>query len=278
MTTGETKNPGRYERLFANLRERNEKAFIPFVMLGDPDAAQCEAIIETLTDSGADALELGIPFSDPVADGPVIQAASNRALGAGITPDRCFEIISRVRGKHADIPMGLLTYANVVVGRGAESFYRKAADSGVDSVLVADVPAVEAGYFVRCASASGIDPVFVVPPNASDDKLREIAGLTKGYAYFLGRAGVTGADREMSAPPSRRVEFLSRAGSPPVIVGFGISKPEHVKAAVLSGASGAISGSAVVEIIARNLGDTKKTLDELAKFTSLMKSATKENA
>ncbi|MDR3254297.1 MAG: tryptophan synthase subunit alpha [Synergistaceae bacterium] len=273
--SGSEKKKGRYARLFARLGEAGEGAFIPFVMLGDPNEGESEAIIETLIESGADALELGMPFSDPIADGPVIQTAANRALEAGITPDDCFRIAANIRSRHEDIPMGLLVYANLLIGRGPESFYERASASGLDSVLVADVPTVEASAFARHALASGIDPVFIVPPNASDDKIREIAGLTKGYAYFLGRAGVTGADREMAAPVSSRVELLKRAGSPPVVIGFGISRPLHVRAAIESGAAGAIAGSATVAIIAENLGDPEKTREEVARFVRVMKSGTR---
>jgi tryptophan synthase alpha chain len=265
----------RYEKIFSDLKKKGEGAFIPFVMLGDPDMKESESIIETLIESGADALELGIPFSDPVADGPVIQTSANRALAKGATPDACLDILARVRKKYADIPAGLLVYANLVVGKGQERFYKYAAESGADSVLVADVPTLMAGPFVEYARSAGIDPVFIVPPNASDEKLREIAALTKGYTYFLGRAGVTGADREMEAPLSSKIRFLKDAGAPPIVVGFGISRPEHVKASLEAGADGAISGSATVAIVAAHLDDAPKMHSELAAFVKNMKSATR---
>jgi tryptophan synthase alpha chain len=265
----------RYGKLFGDLKKNSEGAFIPFVMLGDPGMEESEAVIEALIEGGADALELGIPFSDPTADGPVIQAAANRALEKGATPDKCLDIVGKVRKNHPDIPIGLLVYANLVIGRGIERFYRRAAESGADSVLVADVPAISSREFTRYAQDAGIDPVFIVPPNADDDKLREIAGLTKGYTYFLGRAGVTGADREMETPVSSKISLLKEAGAPPVVVGFGISRPEHVKLSLEAGADGAIAGSATVEIVAGNLGDAKKTRDELLKFVKSLKAATR---
>ncbi|MCL2010724.1 MAG: tryptophan synthase subunit alpha [Synergistaceae bacterium] len=265
----------RYVKLFDELKKNSQGAFIPFVMLGDPGMEECEAIIETLIEGGADALELGIPFSDPTADGPVIQAAANRALEKGATPDCCFDLLAKIRKKHTCIPMGLLVYANLVLGRGAERFYRRASESGVDSVLVADVPVISSRRFVRYAQENGIAPVFVAPPNADDGQLLEIASLTKGYTYFLGRAGVTGADREMEAPLSARISFLKDAGAPPVVVGFGISRPEHVRLALEAGADGAISGSATVALIAANLGDAKKTRGELLKFVKDLKAATR---
>jgi tryptophan synthase alpha chain len=261
--------------MFRELREKGEGAFIPFVMLGDPDADESEAITETLIENGADALEMGIPFSDPVADGPVIQAAANRALAAGATQDICFSIIKKIRAAHGNIPIGLLVYANLVMARGADYFYRRAAESGADSVLVADVPALSAHEFSRSALDAGVAPVYVIPPNADEDKLREIAGMTRGYAYYLGRSGVTGADREMTAPMSSRLELLRSAGSPPIAVGFGISRPDHVRAALDAGADGAIAGSATVSIIAEHLNDRRKTHETLANFIREMKSATR---
>ncbi|MDR3264782.1 MAG: tryptophan synthase subunit alpha [Synergistaceae bacterium] len=263
----------RYEKLFSALKRNKEGAFIPFVTLGDPTIEESEKILEALIEAGADALELGVPFSDPVADGPVIQASASRALENGATPDRCLDVLARVRAKHSDIPFGLLVYANLVVGKGIKRFYNRAAERGVDSVLVADVPALSARPFAEAAKSVGIDPVFIVPPNADDGKLREIAGMTKGYAYFLGRAGVTGADKEMNVPLASRIELLKNAGSPPVVVGFGISKPEHVRACLTAGADGAIAGSATVSIIAANLGNLPKILGELSAFVKEMKAA-----
>ena len=266
----------RYEKTFFDLKKKGEGAFIPFVMLGDPGMTESLAIIETLIESGADSLELGIPFSDPVADGPVIQASANRALAKGATPDGCLDIVAQVREKYASVPVGLLVYANLVICGGGE-FYKRAAKSGVDSLLVADVPALMSDPFVRYADDAGIDPVFIVPPNASDEKLREIAALTKGYTYFLGRSGVTGADQEMKAPLSSKITLLKDAGAPPIVVGFGISRPEHVRASLKAGADGAISGSATVAIVTAHLDtqNTKKMREELAAFVKNMKSATR---
>ncbi|GHS95090.1 tryptophan synthase alpha chain [Synergistales bacterium] len=264
----------RYEDMFAKLKTKGEGAFIPFVTIGDPSIEKSEAVIETLIESGADALELGLPFSDPVADGVVIQAAANRALNAGSTTDACLDVLARARKRHPDIPFGLLVYANLVLGRGMERFYARALECGVDSVLVADVPALSSDSFTTFANAAGVDSVFIVPPNADDAKLREIAKISKGYVYFLGRAGVTGAEREMTAPLSSKITLLKEAGSAPVVVGFGISRPEHVKACLKAGADGAIAGSATVSIIADNLGDDQKTCARLAQFVKSMKAAT----
>lgn len=269
------KNKNRYERLFAGLKEKNEGAFIPFVTLGDPDAETSLEIIRTLIKSGADALELGFAFSDPVADGPVIQAAGSRALAAGATPKRSFEIIGAVRKEFPEIPTGLLVYANLAVSGGIEDFYARAEAAGVDSILVADAPTVESGPFRRAAAASGISHVCIVPPNAGEQALRGIAAMGGGYTYYLGRAGVTGTETEMAQPEHEKIQILKDAGAPPIVVGFGISSPKHVRAALKSGADGVISGSAVVKIIENNLGSRKEMLDGLAGFVRSMKEAAK---
>lgn len=266
----------RYKRLFAKLQERGEGAFVPFVMLGDPDAETSLEIIKTLAENGADALELGIAFSDPVADGPVIQAAASRALTAGATPENAFAIISAARQAFADIPIGLLVYANLVVNKGAADFYARAKAAGVDSILVADVPSVESCEFCRAAQAHEIDQIFIVPPNADEEKLSEIASAGSGYTYYLGRAGVTGADKEMANPSVAQIQFLKEAGAPPVVVGFGISSPRHIESALEAGADGAICGSAIVKIVAENLADKKSLHSELARFSNEMKGATKK--
>ncbi len=264
----------RYHHMFSRLAQKREAAFIPFVMLGDPTMEACEAIIETLINNGADALELGIPFSDPVADGPVIQRADNRALSAGATPESCMALVKRLRAKHDALPIGLLVYANLVVHHEITGFYELAKQSGVDSVLIADVPRQESAPFVAAAHNAGIAPVLIAPPNADEETLRDIARLSQGYVYLLGRGGVTGADREMELPHTEHIAMLRNAGSAPVVVGFGISTPEHVRLAVRAGTSGAIAGSAIVAIIEQQRNDPDAMHQELARFTQKMKAAT----
>ena len=264
----------RYARMFDRLKEKSEGAYIPFVMLCDPDEGTSGDILETLAASGADALELGIPFSDPVADGPVIQEAANRALATGATPEHCFRVIKNFREKHPEMPIGLLVYANLLVSVGIASFYRAAAACGVDSVLVADAPLSAYTAFAPQAEANGIAPVYIAPPNADMCKLRAVAEKSGGYVYFLGRSGVTGADREMQFLSSANIEILKEAGAAPIVVGFGISRPDHVRNALASGAQGAISGSGTVRIVASNLGEIGRMREELAGFTRDMKAST----
>jgi tryptophan synthase alpha chain len=264
----------RYADMFARLDEKNQGAFVPFVMVADPDLAQSEAIICQLVESGADALELGIPYSDPIADGPTVQAASIRALSHKTKVADCMALISRVRAKYPDVPIGLLLYSNLVMAKGISNFYENARDSGVDSILVADVPIREAKPFQEAAEKTGVSQILIAPPNATDETMEKIGEYSKGYTYLLGRAGVTGAETAANVPASELIERLNKHNAAPALLGFGISTPEQVKTAIDAGAAGAISGSATVNIIAANLYDNEKMLSELGSFVSAMKAAT----
>ena len=180
----------RYSQMFKRLAERGEGAFGAFLMLGDPDIATSAALLDAAVEGGADMIEVGIPFSDPVADGPVIQAAAQRALGAGVKVADCIDLIANFRARHADIPLGILTYANLVVARAG--FMRDAANAGADSLLIADVPALEAEPFARQAEQAGIKPVLIAASNSPDATLKRIAAMSKAYTYCVSRAGITG--------------------------------------------------------------------------------------
>jgi len=264
----------RYASMFEKLDDKNQGAFVPFVMLGDPDKKTSLDIINSLVDHGADALELGIPYSDPIADGPTIQNASIRALSNKITPQDCFDIVANVRKSYPDVPIGLLLYSNLVLARGLEYFYALAAKSGVDSILIADVPLREADRFIAMAKQHGIEQILIAPPNASDETLAEIGNKSKGYTYLLGRAGVTGAETAATIPASDLIAKLTQYQVAPPLLGFGISTPEQVKEAITAGAAGAISGSATVNIIAANLQQPQVMLEKLGQFVQQMKSAT----
>jgi len=264
----------RYADMFAELGEKNQGAFVPFVMVGDPNLAQSEAIICQLIESGADALELGIPYSDPIADGPTIQASAIRALSNNVTVVDCMGVISRVRDKYPNVPIGLLLYSNLVMAQGIENFYSKAQQAGVDSILVADVPIREAGPFHQAAESTGISQILIAPPNATEETMEKIGEFSKGYTYLLGRAGVTGAETAANVPAADLIARLNKHNAAPALLGFGISTPEQVKSAVDAGAAGAISGSATVNIIAANLDDNEKMLSDLGSFVSDMKAAT----
>lgn len=271
----------RYQTSFSELKDKNEKAFIPFVMIGDPNAEQSFAVIKSLIDAGADALELGIPFSDPSADGLTIQNAALRALGAGVNTDICIDILKKVRGYAPKIPIGLLLYGNLVFARGIDTFYRDMSEAGVDSVLIADVPIRESEAFSEAALKYGVAPIFIAPPNASDETLRAVSSYSRGYTYVLSRSGVTGVDsaeslkNTVTTTAKKLIDSLTKYNAAPPVLGFGISTPQQVKDALNAGALGAISGSAVVKIIEDNLANNSKMLTDLSCFVSEMKAVTR---
>ena len=265
----------RYNQLFQRLSAKKEGAFVPFVTLGDPTPELSLKIIDTLVEGGADALELGIPFSDPLADGPTIQGATLRAFAAGTTVAQCFEILAAVRQKYPELPIGLLMYANLVFSKGIDNFYAQCEAVGVDSVLVADVPIEESAPFRQAAVRHNVAPIFICPPNADDDLLREIASHGRGYTYLLSRAGVTGAENRASQPLNHLIDTLREYHAAPPLQGFGISEASQVKEAIAAGAAGAISGSAIVKIIERNQKDPATLLAELKAFVSDLKAGTR---
>ena len=275
MSANKFKGTGRYDNMFNALKDENEGAFIPFVMLGDPDVETSLEIILALVEGGADALELGIPYSDPIADGPTIQQASIRALDSGVKPSHCMDIISKVREAYPDIPIGLLLYSNLVLAAGLDTFYKQASEAGVDSILIADVPIREVMPFMQIATAHNIHQIMIAPPNASSETLSSLAELSSGYTYLLGRAGVTGAETAATIPTRDLIEKLDNYGVAPPVLGFGISQPQQVSAAIEAGAAGAIAGSATVNIIAENLHDKALLTDKLRTFSREMKAATK---
>lgn len=264
----------RYQSLFSRLKAANQGAFVPFVAIGDPNRELSLKIINTLVAAGADALELGIPFSDPVADGTVIQDASTRALDAGATPDSCLAIIKEVRKAHPTIPIGLLLYVNLVYRNGIENFYQRCVDAGVDSILIADVPLHESAPYRAAAAKTGLQQIFIAPPNGDQETLQKVAEYGDGYTYLLSRAGVTGAETKAGMPVGHMLKTLNKHNAPPSLLGFGISTPAQVTEAIKSGAAGAISGSAVVKVIEANLANPEKLLAEMHAFIAKMKAAT----
>ena len=259
----------RYAAMFHRLRQRAEGAFGAFVMLGDPDLAASAAVLDALVEGGADMIEVGVPFSDPVADGPTIQAAAERALSNGVTPPQCLTLLAAFRRRHPDVPVGILTYANIVLAPGRTAFYAAAAAAGVDSVLVADVPALEAAPFVASSIDAGIAPVLIAAPNTARTTLERIARMGRGYTYCVARSGVTGTERALELDHRALLDALGTLGAPPPVLGFGISTPGHVRQALAAGAAGVISGSAIVKLVAA--GD----LSAIRSFVSEMKTATR---
>lgn len=264
----------RYQKLFKRLKNKNEGIFVPFIVLGDPNQKLSVRIIENLIDAGADALELGIPFSDPLADGPTIQKASFRSLNSGTTMDSCFEMISIIRNKHNNIPIGLLVYANLVFNKGIDNFYSECYRNNIDSILIPDLPVEESKFFLKFSKYYKISQIFVCPPNADDDLIYKISNYGGAYVYLSSRSGITGTENKANLPLVHLIKKLKKYKSPPILQGFGISKPQQITSALKLGLSGSIVGSAIIKIIENNIDDISKMLNEIKFFAKNMKIAT----
>lgn len=265
----------RFHQLFARLQQNQEKAFVPFVTLGDPNLSHCYDIIHALVEGGADALELGLPFSDPLLDGEIIQAANHRSLCSGTSIKQCFELIYRIREHYPTLPISLLLCANLIHAQTLDGFYHQCQQAGVDAVLVADVPIFAAEPFIYHAKKYGIQPVFICPPNANNDTLAQIAKHSEGYIYLVSRQGVTSADNQsQSAALPELIAKLKAHKSAPILQGFGIATPEQVKTIKNTDIDGVISGSATVSIIANHLDNSEQCLYALKAFVKTMKAQT----
>jgi tryptophan synthase alpha chain len=233
---------------FARLRQAGRPGLVAYITAGDPDLTRTEGILRALDRGGADVVEVGVPFSDPLADGPVIQRATERALASGTTLTGVLELIRRVR---ADLrmPVVIFSYANPILRVGAERFADLARAAGVDGVLVLDLPIEEAGSFRAILTARGIDTILLLSPTTSDERLRMAVSLGSGFLYAISRLGVTGAREELASGAEEMVRRIRAVSELPVALGFGISKPEHVRE-VGRWADAAVVGSALVTVIA----------------------------
>jgi tryptophan synthase alpha chain len=259
----------RIDRVF---EKREKPAFIGFTVAGDPDRHTSVRAAKALIDGGTDILELGVPFSDPVADGQTIQKADERALAAGTTPDTIFAIVRELRA-YSDVPIVFLVYYNMVYRRGVERFYREAHDAGVDGILIADMPIEESDEVVDVAARYGIDPIFLVTQTTSDERMEKIVRRARGYLYLVSVLGVTGAREKVSDEALALLVRVRKHTKLPLALGFGISTPEHVKTLTAAGADGVIVGSAIVAIVERNLGNPDAMERDLKRYVSQMKAA-----
>jgi len=261
-----------YKQVFSELAELNKPALIPFFVIGDPDFETSLEIVKTAIDAGADILELGIPFSDPIADGPTIQKADIRAMRSGMTVQKALEFIRKLKD-YKDVPIGLLMYYNLVYQYRTEKFFSDFHQAGVNSVLVADLSIDDADEIIPSAVSAGLDTVFIVTPNTNLERIKVIASKTTGFIYAVSLLGVTGSREKLSAETSGLVSKLKGLTSVPICVGFGISKPEHAATVAGAGADGVIIGSKIVELIEKNLDNREKILAEISAFLSDVKSA-----
>jgi tryptophan synthase, alpha subunit len=263
----------RYDTVFDCLKKKNEMAFIAFASAGDPDISTSEAILKTYIDAGSDVLEIGYPFSDPVADGPINQRAAQRAIAAGLTHDRFFKLVRAVRG-YSQVPIGVLMYANSAYHLGYDAFCRRAAEAGIDSVLVADLPPEESDEMLGALHKYGLQSVFIVTELTPPGRMRFICDSISGFVYVVSRLGTTGVQADMDTNVRHTLSKLHKVTAKPLCVGFGISTPDHVALVKKAGADGAIVGSALVEIIEKNLHNKKTMLSKIAQSVRAFKKAT----
>jgi tryptophan synthase alpha chain len=235
---------------FARVRQAARGGLVTYLTAGDPDCDRSAALLRAVADGGADVLEVGVPFSDPLADGPVIQRATERALAAGMTLTGTLDLIEGVR-QHVHAPIVLFTYANPVLRMGVDAFARRAADAGVDGVLILDYPVEEAGSMREAIVAAGMDPIFLISPTTTDARIRRSAELGRGFLYLISRLGVTGVRDQLAADTASLAARVRACTDMPTALGFGIATPDHVAQACRS-ADAAVVGSALVNFVAEH--------------------------
>ncbi len=259
----------RIARLFERLSKERRKAFIAYITAGDPSPARTPALVAALERGGADLIELGVPFSDPIADGPVIQRAGERALKAGTTLRGVLEIAAQIRAQ-SEIPLLLFTYLNPVLRYGLEALASDAASHGIDGCLLTDASVEEAGDYVRVMRAAGLDTVFLAAPTSSVRRLKLVAEYSSGFVYLVSRTGVTGEQSSLSGSVAPLVAAMRAITKLPLAVGFGVSKPEHM-AELGRQVEGVVVGSALMSLIEQHKDDPHLEV-ELEKFAANLKS------
>jgi len=266
---------GRIAETFGRIRAQKRNAveappgLVTYITAGDPDLPRTEGILRALDRASADVLEVGVPFSDPLADGPVIQRATERALAAGTTLTRVLDMLQRLRPE-LRAPIVVFSYANPILRLGSETFADRARAAGVDGVLVLDLPIEEAGDFRDMLASRGIDTILLLSPTTTDERLRKAAALGSGFLYAISRLGVTGARDQVAEGAQEMVERIRRASDLPVALGFGLSKPEHVRE-VGRWADAAVVGSALVSVIAE-AGTSPDLTERVEEYVRWLKS------
>jgi tryptophan synthase alpha chain len=261
---------------FQKAKAQGNGALVGYIMAGDPNPELTPKIADALIKGGIDVLELGLPFSDPIADGPTIQAASVRALAAGTTPMKVLEMAKQIRQSH-DVPIVIMTYYNPVFKVGLEKFCSLAKECMVDGVIIPDLPVEEADDFRKAAFKMGLDTIFLAAPSTGNERLSKIVAASSGFLYLVSHFGVTGAQ---TAIEDSTITLVKRVlpftkGKIALAVGFGVSKPEHVKRIIGAGADGVIVGSAFINIIQKNQDNVEAMLRQLQATASALKAATK---
>lgn len=259
---------------FRELGNKKEAALIAYITAGYPTIEDTVEIAKTLIKSGVDILELGLPFSDPIADGPVIQKAGERALRGGMNTDKYFEIAKKING----VPKASMTYYNLVLQRGLNKFTKDCVESGIDGLIIPDLPIEESEPLHKACTENNINLIYFAAPTTTKERLRKTIKKANGFLYLVSLTGVTGVRRKL--PPKLRnliKETKKESGGIPIAVGFGISKPKQVKEIVSAGADAAIVGSAFIKIIEENRENKKNMLKKIAEYTRKLKKETKHD-
>ena len=260
----------RIQKQFDWLQSKNEKALVGFITAGDPDLEITRELFSVIEEGGADIIELGVPFSDPLADGPVIQAASQRSLKSGTTLKKIIQLVREIR-QASQLPIVLMTSFNPVFVYGQQAFVKDAVEAGVDGVIVPDLPPEESEEFDAYALAQGLDVIYLLAPTSTPDRIKMIGSKSRGFIYYVSLTGVTGTRSSLAQGMEEKVKRIKQATALPVLIGFGISGPEQAKAA--SGFSdGVIVGSAIVRMIEENPDSTERN-EKLKVFVRNLKQA-----
>lgn len=260
----------RIEKRFGELRAKHQRALVTFVTAGDPDLATTKALALAMQEAGADLIELGVPFSDPIAEGPTIQKASERALRGGVTLSKILALVKELR-EEVSVPLVLMGYANVFLAMGAEAFAASAHDAGVDGVILADLPPEEGAEFYGAMERVQIDAILLAAPTTKDARLTMLAEKTRGFLYYVSLTGVTGARSALAAGIRERVEFARKQSKIPVCVGFGVSTPEQARE-IAAYADGVVVGSAIVQLVG-NAPSRDEAVRSVSRFVAELKAA-----
>ncbi|MBD3425837.1 MAG: tryptophan synthase subunit alpha [Candidatus Omnitrophica bacterium] len=258
----------RINRKFKELKEKGHKAFIAYVAAGDPDLKTCKTVVTSLAKAGADIIELGIPFSDPLADGPTIQKATQRSLKAGCTVRKVMDMVRQLR-REVDVPMVFMTYYNIVFNYGIRDFIKDAKTCGVDGVIVPDLPMEESGELTEHGDKEDFNVVLLAAPTTPLERFKKIAARSRGFIYYVSLTGVTGARKKLSAKVKTEINILKKMTKKPVCVGFGVSTPEQAKD-LAGAADGVIVGSAIIKVIEKNLASKRRMVSGVEKFARSM--------
>lgn len=260
----------RIKACFEKLKSENRKALVAFVTSGDPDIASTQKLFEVIEKNGADIIELGVPFSDPLADGPVIQAASQRSLKGGTTLKKIVKMVGEIR-KKSELPIVLMSSFNPIFVYGQEVFVKDAVKAGVDGVIIPDLPPEEADEFEGYARDSGLDTIYLLAPTSTENRVRMVAERSRGFIYYISLTGTTGARDSVATDVGKKVAAIKKVSPIPVLVGFGISVPEQAKEAGCI-SDGVIVGSAIVRLIADHK-DAVERDKKVGEFVAGMKQA-----